>query len=534
MPTDSPDHLTPFDPLTADDLAKVLGLTIKRDRTNKLVCFLCQLSAYTHDSQLNVGFHGPSSSGKSHIPIEIARLFPAEDVKEVGYCSPTAFFHDVGAIDKEKGGYVVDLSRKILIFLDQPHSLLLQHLRPLLSHDKREIGMKITDKKEKAGLRTKNIYIRGFPTVIFCTTGLKLDEQESTRFILLSPETSTEKIRQGIRIKIRKETDRRAYNQWLDEHPGRRSLMERIRAIRDERIEEIRIGNPKRLEALFLNGKKALKPRHQRDIGKLISLVKGFALLNLWHRERDGSALVTNDQDIDEAFGIWRPIGSSQELGLAPYLLQVCVEVVLPAWEENEHNRTVPFGEGQGEQRGLTRPQIIQKHFQVYGRALADWQLRQEMLPMWEMAGLVRQELDPEDRRRLLIYPTALLTICAEEEYRELDGGVALDDQLPEGDSSTPPLNSLLSDPIPDEAEEPSNAPSLKAVKAGYNNLLRRQKELAAYLDDEAVPHEMKKERLGEFRDLIERLSQLAEEIKGLGYPMSSAEILNGFDGKGK
>lgn len=529
MATDPPDHPTPFDPLTANDLAKVLGLTIKRDRTNKLICFLCQLSAYTSDSQLNVGFHGPSSSGKSHIPIEIARLFPEEDVKEVGYCSPTAFFHDVGTLDKARGGYVVDLSRKILIFLDQPHSLLLQHLRPILSHDKREIGLKITDKKEKAGLRTKNIYIRGFPVVIFCTTGLKLDEQESTRFILLSPETSTEKIRQGIHIKIRKETDRRAYEQWLKAHPGRQLLKERICAIRDAHIEEIRIGNPRRLEAMFLRGKEALKPRHQRDIGKIISLVKGFALLNLWHRERNGSALVANDEDIDEAFGIWQPIGRSQELGLAPYLLQVCVEVVLPLWQENEDNRTVPFGEGQGEQRGLTRPQIIKKHFQVCGRALPDWQLRQDMIPMWEMAGLVCQEPDPEDKRRLLIYPTPLLTVCAAEGYRESDGGVTADDQIPAHDTATPPPNSLLSSPAPDESEEPPNAPCLKAMKAGYNNLLHRQKELAAYLDDQAVPLEQRKARLAEFNDLTARLNQTIEEIKGLGYPMTSEEIRNGF-----
>ena len=196
-----------FKPLTSSDLIKTLGITIKRDEINKLITFLSLLTSYTKDSQINISFNAPSSTGKSYIPLEISRLFPKEDVIEVGYCSPTAFFHDYGVFDKEKGGYIVNLSRKILIFLDQPHTLLLQHLRPLLSHDRKEIRLKITDKSQKSGLKTKNIYLIGYPTVIFCTAGLNLDEQEATRFLLLSPEINQEKIREAIYEKIRRESN---------------------------------------------------------------------------------------------------------------------------------------------------------------------------------------------------------------------------------------------------------------------------------------------------------------------------------------
>ncbi len=208
-----------FKPLSSQELLETLGLTIKKDEENKLITFLCELSAYTESSQLNISFNAPSSTGKSYIPTEIARLFPEEDIVEVGYCSPTAFFHDVGEYDKKREGYLVDLSRKILIFLDQPHTLLLQHLRPLLSHDKKEIRLKITDKSQKAGLKTKNIFLKGFPAVIFCTAGLKIDEQETTRFLLLSPETNREKIRQAIYEKIRKETDGDMYELSLENNP---------------------------------------------------------------------------------------------------------------------------------------------------------------------------------------------------------------------------------------------------------------------------------------------------------------------------
>lgn len=399
-----------FRPMSSDELLTILGLTIKRDDENKLITFLCQISAYTDSSQFNISFNAPSSTGKSYIPTEIARLFPQEDVIEIGYCSPTAFFHDVGQYVTDQKGYIVDLSRKILVFLDQPHTLLLQHLRPMLSHDKKEIRLKITDKSQRYGIKTKNILLRGYPAVIFCTAGLKIDEQEATRFLLLSPEINQEKIRQAVYEKIKKETDAEAYQELLDNNPDRTLLRERIRAIKQENISEVKIGEPRQIEDRFFATNKVLKPRHTRDIKRLISLVKGFALLNVWFRDRQDAAIVANHNDIEEAFKVWDVISDSQELGLPPYIYQFYQEVIVPAWYEKNEGRAEGFEEVTG-RLGLTRQDIIQKHYEVYGRFIPDWQLRQEIIPMLGAAGLIRQEPDPGDKRKMLIYPTTLLTI---------------------------------------------------------------------------------------------------------------------------
>ena len=55
---------------------------------------------------------------------------------------------------------------------------------------------------------------------------------------------------------------------------------------------------------------------------------------------------------------------------------------------------------------GLSRQEILQKHFAVYGRMLDTNQLRQQILPMLETAGLIVQEADQNDKRKMLIYPT--------------------------------------------------------------------------------------------------------------------------------
>jgi hypothetical protein len=430
----------PFKPLSSEALTSILGLTIKQDEINKLVTFLCELSAYTDSSQFNISYNAPSSSGKSYIPTEVARLFPEEDVMEVGYCSPTAFFHDTGTFNKEDKTFTVDLSGKILIFLDQPHMMLMQHLRPLLSHDKKEIRIKITDKKEKFGIKTKNIILKGYPAVIFCTAGLKIDEQEATRFLLLSPEINQEKIRAGVTQIIKKEADNEQFSQWLNADPERELLKQRIEAIKQAGIKEIKIAPELQvvIEDKFLSGNKILKPRHQRDIKRLMALIKLFAVLNFWWRNQQGSTITATQEDITEAFKVWDSISESQELNLPPYIYNLYKEAILPAYIEKNREQDSGVNTNQlmlGEKpkaQGLSRQDIAQQHHKVYGRYIPEWQLRQQIVPMLELAGLIYQEPDPTDRRKVLIYPTTELTVSGENKNRELDGGVTSEPEVQE------------------------------------------------------------------------------------------------------
>jgi hypothetical protein len=412
------ENLTNFKPLTPEEVKKILGLTIKHDEENKLITFLCMLLTYTEDSQFNISFNAPSSSGKSYIPIEIAQLFPKEDIIETAYCSPTAFFHDTAEkYDKEKNELLINLSKKIIIFLDQPHTLVLEHLRPVLSHDRKEIRIKITDKQQKAGFRTKNVLLIGFPSVIFCSAGLRIDEQESTRFIILSPEITQEKITSGILEKIKKFTNKEEYCLNLEANEERESLKRRILAIKEANISDVIITNPDRIKEEFFKRTKILKPRHQRDIGRLISLIKAFALLNFWFRERKESQIIAQDEDIDNAFSLWDKISESQELNIPPYIYNLYKEIILKAFKEK--NDGISSGV-----TGLTKKEILEYHYQVYGRVLSDFQLRKEIIPALEIAGLIFQEPDQNDKRKMLIYPTTHSTNFNPQENSGIDGGV--------------------------------------------------------------------------------------------------------------
>lgn len=391
-----------YPPLLTSDLTRILEHTIKKDDINKVITFLVELSTYTERDQLNANFLAPSASGKTYLALEISNLFPSEDIIKLSVASPTSFFHEQGIYNKEKNTIEIDLSRKLIIFLDQPHPSLLVKLRSFLSHDAKEIMAKITDSHQKGGFKTKTVIIKGFPAVIFCTSNLTLNEQEATRSLLLSPEITQEKIRAAIYEKIAKETNNALYLEKLEANPERKSLKERICAIKNEHITEIRVNNPELIQTSFFEKNTMLKPRHSRDIGRLISLTKMFALLNLWHREREGSVIFTQDGDIREAFLVWEAIGESQDLGIAPYLFDFYNNVIFPAYQEKNNGQPNKIKEG------LTRKDIFHRHLRVYGRHLPDWELRQQILPMLENSGLIIQEGDINDKRKILIYPTNL------------------------------------------------------------------------------------------------------------------------------
>jgi len=355
--------------LTVDELKEILGTTVKHDDENKVITFLAMLLTYTEEDQINLGFLAESSTGKSYIPLELSWYFPKEDSIKLGYASPTAFFHEYGTLmDKDgkpiefhkrpfkprskdypsqekyaeavekyneaekewreqlENSYMqIDLSHKILIFLDQPHDLLLQRLRSLLSHDEKDIILKITDKREKYGLKTKTVMVKGYPTVVFCTAKFSMADQEKTRLLLLSPEINQEKLRESIALKIEKESDREAFHKRMMEDPERKLLKDRVDLIRAANIKYVKIPGEKReqIYTRFMENHKFLIPRHQRDITRLLAIIKGHTLLNFAKNERIGDTVVINEEDVEAGFRLYYGVSEANELGLSPEVWNV-------------------------------------------------------------------------------------------------------------------------------------------------------------------------------------------------------------------
>jgi hypothetical protein len=397
--------ISEFKEIDIQDVCKVLDSTIKKDDENKMVTFLAMLTTYTDDSQMNLYFNAPSSTGKSHIPLSVVDLFPKEDIITLAYCSPTAFFHEQGLYNKEKNEIVVDLSKKILIFTDMPDQSLVSRLRPLFSHDQKESRLKITDKAQKGGNKTKNIVLLGFPSVYVCSAEMRIDEQESTRFLMLSPSIEHEKIYQGIRQSIIKASDSKKFNDELNSDPNRMLLKNRILGIKQENIFDVKIADTEYLEKLYLKEGASVRPRQQRDIKKVISIIKGFALLNVWFRERSGDYILATKKDIDDGFYLWNKISYGQDFGLAPYLFEIYSKIIMVLWNEPSEDNLSNLSGVLEKRKYISRRDILKKHFEIYKTPLGMQKLRQQILPQLEQVGLIVQEKSTEDNREMVVIP---------------------------------------------------------------------------------------------------------------------------------
>jgi Zn ribbon nucleic-acid-binding protein len=386
-----------------DIIKDILNSTIKHDEKNKLVTFLTMLLTYTKEDQINLSFTAESSTGKSYIPLELAWYFPKYDVLEYGYVSPTAFFHEYGTLlpdpkdrrnikdEKKRKIILIDLSQKILIFMDQPHDMLLQRLRPLLSHDRKVISHKITDRRKMAGLSTKTVLIRGYCTVIFCTAKFTMEQQERTRLLLLSPETKPEKIRDAILLKIEKESNRKAFHEFMESDPKRIWLRDRVKIIRDHDVKNIIIPEELRnkIAKKFFKKHNSMIPRLQRDISRLLAMIKAHALLNCFQREQPiEHTILANETDMKEGFRLYEEFSAANELGLPPEVYNV-FELLKDKIPEN----------------GVTKREFSAIYYETFHRTVGKKRLDQ-ILNLLLAVGLLSEEQDPSDKRRNLYIVT--------------------------------------------------------------------------------------------------------------------------------
>jgi hypothetical protein len=389
----------PFPKMNLDELAEVLSLTIKHDYLCKTITFLGMLSAYTYDSQLNISFNAPSSSGKTYITSEVAKLFPPEDKIEISGASPTALFYQQGEVDKESGCRILNLENKILIFYELPDQKVQERLRAIASHDSRVQTHFYTNKTKNGTNKTDKIQIIGFPAMLFCSASLRINEQEQTREFLLSPEQSQEKIAAAIELQNRRGTDEHGYYEWLSSSLTRTALISRIQAISEEKVKYIKLPDTNEFKERFLGGFKQLKERHTRDFTHVQQLAKAIALLNIWYRKQPDGSYLASVQDVEAAMSLWEQFAESQVMGVPPTVLQLYKDFMLPLYEDIKKTQTKGL-------IGFSHETLSTYHLRKTGTLLNEDTLRKQIIPQLHASGLIDHR-QPEfgDRRSKWIYP---------------------------------------------------------------------------------------------------------------------------------
>lgn len=386
--------------MSLDELAEIMSLTIKHDYLSKTITFLGMLSAYTYDSQLNISFNAPSSSGKTYITSEVAKLFPAEDKIEISGASPTALFYQQGEIDKDSGARILNLENKILIFYELPDHRVQERLRAIASHDNRVQTHFYTNKTKNGTNKTDKIQIVGFPAMVFCSASLRVNEQEQTREFLLSPEQSQEKITAAIQLQNMRGQDEQSYYAQLSSNKKRQQLIDRILAIRDQEVKYIKLPENNVFMHRFLSGFNQLKERNSRDFTHVQQLAKSIALLNIWHRKQPDGSFLATDGDIEKAMELWEQFSESQIVGVPPSVLRMYKDYFIPLHDE------LKLVAAEHQQVGFSHEKFSTYYLKKTGALLNEDTLRKQIIPQLIASGMIdHHQPDYGDRRSKWIYP---------------------------------------------------------------------------------------------------------------------------------
>jgi hypothetical protein len=339
------------------------------------------------DYPLNLALQQVWSAGKTKTIVVTARYFEdnQESVWLVGRLSPTALIHERGEYDKERDLYKIDLTNRIIIFLDEPPYQTLEMLKPLLSRDRYEIMYRITHKDK---METIASVLTGFPVCVFCAVKSRFTMEFCSRWLTASPQINPEKIRKVITQK----SD-------IAEHPERYREDEEFKVFQKV-FNTLKEGAPYTTIIPFASvigeNFRAQKPTDMRFYDLFLALIKASTILHAHQRQKDDKERLTATiQDYETAYDIFQVIERPTLYGIGENILAFYNNIVLPL--------------ANGDLSYATYEALMQKYNEIHGEPISRTQVRDEYLNPLERTGLIDIQDRPEDKRAKAIYSTGTL-----------------------------------------------------------------------------------------------------------------------------
>lgn len=369
-----------------------LSKAVKKDEVLKRLIPLVGLSAF-YKNPINLFLKGPSSIGKTYNATEGLKYFPDKDTWFLGSLSPTALVHDYGTYDEERRVYVVDLEGKILVFLEAPPLETYARLRPVLSHDKLEITYKFTDKRQKKGLKTRTVIIRGWPATVFCTTEAKYIEYLATRGFTATPEINAEKYKQAIRLKGEKDAFPFKFSQDEELEKLRKGIELLTHMAKKHKLGVVIPYGPELSEVYPYT-----LARDMRDFDRLRSLIQMNALFHLFQRpvlqilENDQAIaeyIIATQEDYETAKALTLKILETTRVGLPGNVIDFYRQVVVPVCLN--------------ESGFATYRDLMHRFKEVYGYLIGRSQIYKNYTQPLEQTGWIAIEPHPTDKRMRII-----------------------------------------------------------------------------------------------------------------------------------
>ena len=239
------------------------------DDANLMLTFLVFLSCKT-DNPLNLEMIGQSASGKTYMTLTARNGFPKSMIMVLAGASKEALKYDYDEVD-EDGNFIVNVDGRCIVVLEKDESYaFIKKMKPIMSGDDDELVWKTPVKNELTGdIETKDFIIRGRPSFITLTTRNPNEAEQITRQLIMTPDTTVEKVDSVVKNTLMQ----KARPEQFTVHPDLKLLQASMLGLTRHKVRNIFAP----LMADFFPSRNA---QHQRDIGKVLSIIDSITLLH--------------------------------------------------------------------------------------------------------------------------------------------------------------------------------------------------------------------------------------------------------------
>jgi hypothetical protein len=447
--------------------------------------FYTMLSAYT-TNPLNLAINSPSGEGKNYVLRKVAENFPKEDIMFLAGMTDKALFHRAGklvimnsngeyeeieekikefdariedieaeiattnskitreglkakitAIQEEKkelykdAKKLIDLSHKILIFLDTPSFGLFNALMPLLSHDNYEVEYEYAD-TTNTGIRTRTNILRGYPAVIFAQA---LDFSHNRRypeiqrrFIITNPKMDKEKYKEAIKLIGKKFglPDLLYQNQVVNDLE-KENVREIIRLLRQQILDisdAIESGRNNVIipyEAVIIESLQSNKAQDMTVAYRLFSYLALLPVVNIdkrpsirlthrhWKRQENTTQVIplATYDDLAEAMFLMQYAN-----GVRPYILEWYYTVFLKTFNTKTGPESKVFGSGEErceDRKAVTTEELVIATKEVQNKNFTNKKILESFLEPLMNEGYIDKHESSINHRNNIYYPTILV-----------------------------------------------------------------------------------------------------------------------------
>jgi hypothetical protein len=331
------------------------------ERINTLICFIAGCSQVILKEPISMIAYGESSSGKTHIQKTALSLLPEDYIVMEKKVSPAALFNRAKT-DK----YFYD--GKIIVYGDMGGSKDKENqqesfdlMKELQSDGK--LSKPISVKDESNNWVTEDLELVGNPCLWYTTVPTDIDEQESSRAIVITPRTDNREIfnTRGLKLSLK---NGKTYSKYEEVVKLAEEVPYMVEFLRRE-LEDYIIINPyyEVVTGILINSQ-----FYKRDTDKYITLLNAITALNYYHNSKctlpDGKkALITSRYDVKIFLLLIEPYIESISVNIKPKSAEIYNELCSRVSSTETFADTLKFGDDPDDEwaEGFTTEQYFQK-----------------------------------------------------------------------------------------------------------------------------------------------------------------------------